>query len=108
MRVLSANDESFVAGNGCDFQIESQRPQIASKRRDAHVLATFKARQLALVDLYVARDFLSYLRLVESNDPTLEIMANQQMMDDIRTSRADWRAGRRSRFTPLEKLKRHA
>jgi hypothetical protein len=43
-----------------------------------------------------------------SNDPTLEIMANQQMMDDIRTSRADWRAGRRSRFTPLEKLKRHA
>jgi hypothetical protein len=43
-----------------------------------------------------------------SNDPTLEIMANQQMMDDIRTSRADWRAGRRSRFTPLEKVKRHA
>jgi hypothetical protein len=43
-----------------------------------------------------------------SNDPTLEIMANQQMMDDIRTSRADWRARRRSRFTPLEKLKRHA
>jgi hypothetical protein len=56
----------------------------------------------------VARDFLSYLRLIESNDPTLEIMASQQMMDDVRTSRADWRAGRRSRFTPLEKLKRHA
>ena len=24
-------------------------------------------------------------------------------MDDIRTSRADWRAGRRSRFMPMEK-----
>jgi hypothetical protein len=28
--------------------------------------------------------------------------------EDIRTSRADWGAGRRSRFTLLEKLKRHA
>jgi hypothetical protein len=55
MRVLSANDDSFVAGNGRDFQVESQRPQIATKRRDAHVLATFKARQLALVDLDPSR-----------------------------------------------------
>jgi hypothetical protein len=75
--------------------------------------ATYRREaQAALAGLHepqlrVARDFLSYLRLVESNDPTLEIMANQQMLDDIRTSRADWRAGRRSRFTPLEKLKRH-
>ena len=73
--------------------------------------ATYRREaQAALAGLHepqlrVARDFLSYLRLVESNDPTLEIMAK---MDDIRTSRADWRAGRRSRFTPLEKLKRHA
>jgi hypothetical protein len=58
--------------------------------------------------LRVARDFLAYLRLVGSNDPTLEIMSNRQMMDDVRASRSDLRAGRRSRFTPLSKLKLHA
>ena len=55
MNVLSSEDDSLVAGNRRYFQIESQRPQIATKRRDAHVLATFKARQLALVDLYPSR-----------------------------------------------------
>jgi hypothetical protein len=92
-----------------------QRPkEKTATLRGAKKAATYRREaQAALAglrepQLRVARDFLSYLRLVESNDPTLEIMANQQMMDDVRTSRADWRAERRSRFTPLEKLKRHA
>jgi len=92
------------------------KPNMTLERRAgmAGKAATYRREaQAVLADLHepqlrVARDFLSYLRLVESNDPTLEIMANHQMMDDIRASRADWRAGRRSRFTPLEKLKRHA
>ena len=32
MRVLSPDNDSLVAGNGCDFQIESQCPQVAAKR----------------------------------------------------------------------------
>jgi hypothetical protein len=76
----------------------------ATYRKEAQeTLAILREPQLR-----VARDFLAYLRLVGSNDPTLEIMANRQMMDDVRASRVDLRAGRRSRFTPLSKLKPHA
>jgi hypothetical protein len=76
----------------------------ATYRREAQAaLAGLREPQLR-----VAMDSLSYLRLVESNDPTLEIMTNRQMMDDIRASKADWRPGRRSRFTTLGRLKRHA
>jgi len=56
MHVLSSDDDSLVAGNGCYFQIESQRPQVATERRKVHVLTAFEARQLTLIDLYPARD----------------------------------------------------
>ena len=75
MRVLSANDDSFVASNGRDFQTESQRPQIAAKRRDAHVLATFKARQLALVDLYPSRHIVLGHPERFANRPQPELLA---------------------------------
>jgi hypothetical protein len=75
----------------------------AYRKQAQETLASLEEPQLR-----VARDFLAYLRLVGANDPTLEIMANPQMMDDIRASRADLRTGRRSRFTSLSKLKTHA
>ena len=58
MRVFSAENDSPLTSHGCDFQIESKRPQIAAKRREAHVMTAFKARQLTLVDLYLSRDIV--------------------------------------------------
>jgi hypothetical protein len=56
MRVFSSDDDSLFAGNGCDFQVKFQGPQIATERRKVHVLTAFEARQLTLIDLYPARD----------------------------------------------------
>ena len=55
--------------------------------------------------LRVARDFLEYLRLLEEQDPTIEILADRAMMRDIRAARSDLKKGRAAKFTSWEKVK---
>ena len=55
--------------------------------------------------LRVARDFLEYLRQLDEQDPTIEILADRAMMKNIRTARSDLRKGRAVKFTPWEKVK---
>ena len=55
--------------------------------------------------LRVARDFLEYLRLIEEQDPTIEVLADRILMRDIRAARCALRKGRTAKFTPWEKVK---
>ncbi len=57
--------------------------------------------------LKVVLDFIEYLEQKEELDATLEILADEESMRNIKAADQDWEAGRMQEFTPWNKVKRH-
>jgi hypothetical protein len=57
--------------------------------------------------LKVVLDFIEYLEQKEELDATLEILADEESMRNIRTADQAWESGRMQEFTSWNKVKRH-
>ncbi len=57
--------------------------------------------------LKVVLDFIEYLEQKEEIDATLEILADEESMRNIRTADMAWEGGKIQEFTSWNKLKRH-
>jgi len=57
--------------------------------------------------LKVVLDFIEYLEQKEELDATLEILADEESMRNIRAADQDWEAGRMQEFISWNKVKRH-
>ena len=57
--------------------------------------------------LKVVLDFIEYLEQKEELDATLEILADEESMRNIRAADQDWEAGRMHEFISWKKVKRH-
>lgn len=78
----------------------------------AHVV-NYKRKAIEKLDvlspdrLKVVLDFIEYLEQKEELDATLEILANEESMRNIRTADQAWESGRMQEFTSWKKVKRH-
>jgi len=63
-------------------------------------------KELSEEKLKVAVDFIEYLQSKEEWEVTWEILANEEMMANIRKAEKDWREGRKENFIPWSQLKR--
>ena len=57
--------------------------------------------------LKVVLDFIEYLEQKEELDVTLEILADEESIRNIRTADQSWEKGRMQEFTSWNKVKRH-
>ena len=57
--------------------------------------------------LKVVLDFIEYLEQKEDLDATLEIVADENSMQNIKAADQAWEAGRVQEFTSWNKVKRH-
>ena len=57
--------------------------------------------------LKVVLDFIEYLEQKEELDPTLEILADDNSMQNIKAADQAWEAGKMHEFTSWNKVKRH-
>ncbi len=57
--------------------------------------------------LKVVLDFIEYLEQKEELDATLEILADEESMRNIRTADQAWEMGKMQEFTSWNKVKRH-
>ncbi len=56
--------------------------------------------------LKLVSDFIEYLKDREEWEATFEVLANKKMMADIKAAEEDWKARRKERFIPWDKVKR--
>ena len=78
----------------------------------AHVV-NYKKKAIEKLDvlshdrLKVVLDFIEYLEQKEELDATLEILADEKSMRNIRTADQAWEGGSMQEFTSWNKVKRH-
>ncbi len=78
----------------------------------AHVV-NYKRKAIEKLDvlspdrLRVVLDFIEYLEQKEELDATLEILADEESIRNIRTADQAWERGRMQEFTSWNKVKRH-
>ena len=78
----------------------------------AHVV-NYKRKAIEKLDvlspdrLKVVLDFIEYLEQKEELDATLEILADEESMRNIRTADQAWEMGKMQEFTSWNKVKRH-
>ena len=57
--------------------------------------------------LKVVLDFIEYIEQKEEMDATLEILADENSLHNIKEADEAWESGRMNEFTPWNKVKRH-